>query len=51
MWAQEVIDLLEVAGRVCCVTDIKALKYYRASRVSNASQLLAQRPAHIANIF
>ncbi|KAF2166305.1 hypothetical protein M409DRAFT_23497 [Zasmidium cellare ATCC 36951] len=32
---QEVIQLLEAAGHVCCVTGVKALRYYGASRVSN----------------
>ncbi|KAK4974834.1 hypothetical protein LTR66_006659 [Elasticomyces elasticus] len=55
--AQEVIELLEAAGHVCCVTGIKALRYYGASRVSNewricvpdsgfpaATQLIDSRP-------
>nr|OQO29738.1 hypothetical protein B0A51_02285 [Rachicladosporium sp. CCFEE 5018] len=32
---QEVIKLLEAAGHVCCVTGVKALRYYGAARVSD----------------
>lgn len=49
--AQEVIELLEAAGHVCCVTGVKALRYYGAGRVSNVSQSLSRHPAHIADMF
>ena len=48
---QEVIELLEAAGHVCCVTGVKALRYYGAARVSDVSQSLSRHPAHIADMF
>jgi len=35
--AREVIHTLEAAGYVCCVTGIKALRYYGAPRPANVS--------------
>ena len=49
--AQEVIELLEAAGHGCCVTGVKALRYYGAGRVSDVSQSLSRHPAHIADMF
>lgn len=48
--AQEVIQLLEAAGHVCCVTGIRALRYYGASRVSNVDGPLSRRLALPADV-
>ncbi|KAK6434463.1 hypothetical protein LTR95_009352 [Oleoguttula sp. CCFEE 5521] len=34
-FVQEVIGILQAAGYVCCVTGVKALRYYGAARVSD----------------
>lgn len=36
--AREVIQILETAGYLCCVTGIKALAYYGAPRPANVSR-------------
>lgn len=47
---QKVIEYLEAAGHVCCVTGVKALRYYGAARVSDVSQS-PQHPSHIADML
>ena len=48
--AQEVIGLLEAAGHVCCVTGVKALRYYGAGRVSDVGQPLSRYLIPFADI-
>ncbi|KAK4507198.1 hypothetical protein PRZ48_000933 [Zasmidium cellare] len=45
---QEVIELLEAAGHVCCVTDVKALRYYGAACVSNDWKICVPDSGYLA---